>query len=266
MEKFLEVDVVEKVAFVRLNRPEMHNAFHEALISQLTQTFLEQGENQEVRVIVLCSTGKSFCAGADLNWMKKMVDYSFDENLEDAKRLAEMFRAIAECPKPVVARVQGGAFGGGVGLVACCDVAVGLASATFALSEVKLGILPATILPYLLERVGMAPLRRYALTAEPFNAEEAKRIGLLNEVAQSESELDEKISAICSALKKNSPSALLACKKLLREIAGKTPAEVRELTSLRIAEIRVSPEGQEGLRAFLEKRKPNWDTHESKSN
>jgi methylglutaconyl-CoA hydratase len=258
MEKFVEVVFQKKIAFIRLCRPELHNAFNESLILELTRAFRAQGENPETRAIVLCAEGKSFCAGADLNWMRKMVDYSFEENLQDARRLGEMFCAVAECPKPVVAQVQGPAYGGGAGLVAACDAAVGLASASFAFSEVKLGILPATIMPYLLQKIAPGALRRYALTAEPFSAEEALRIGLLSEVVQSEAELEEKVSSLCSALEKNSPAAITACKKLLREMAGKTPEEARDLASQSIAQIRVSVEGQEGLKAFLEKRKPGW--------
>ncbi|MCO6438034.1 MAG: enoyl-CoA hydratase/isomerase family protein [Phycisphaerae bacterium] len=243
---------------ITLSRPDLHNAFNEVVIDEVTEAFHKAGEDDTVRVVVLAAEGKSFCAGADVNWMKRMVDYSVDENLADAAGMANMLRTIRDCPKPVIARVHGAAIGGGVGLVTACDMAVALESAVFALTEVKLGIVPAVISPFVIEKIGPGHARRYALTSERFSAAEAKRIGLISEVVGTEQELDQWISDVTKALAANGPKALAACKKILTEVAGVSWDQVQSRTVQRIADIRVSSEGQEGLKAFLEKRKPNW--------
>ncbi len=243
---------------VTLDRTDLHNAFNEVVIREITEAFSEYADDSGVRVVVLAAEGRSFCAGADVSWMKRMVDYSFEENVADANAMAEMLRAIRECPKPVIARVHGAAIGGGVGLVAACDMAVAVESAIFALTEVKLGIIPAVVSPFVIEKIGPGAARRYALTAERFDAHEARRIGLINEVVDSIQALDEWIGGISDALIANGPDALAECKRVLSDVGQTNWRDVQALTTERIATKRVSNEGQEGLRAFLEKRSPQW--------
>ncbi len=245
------------VATVTLTRPGVHNAFDDALIARLTETFTALGRNPAVRIVVLEAEGKSFSAGADINWMRRMAGYSRDDNVADAKALAAMLEAIDRCPCPVVALVQGAAYGGGVGLVAACDIAIGSANATFALSEVKLGILPAVISPYVLAAIGPRAARRYMLTGERFDAEEAHRIGLLHDVVGRE-ELTGAGALMVDSLLAAGPGAQTAVKDLLRAVSFRDPASVMDETASRIATIRASDEGQEGLAAFLEKRQPAW--------
>lgn len=258
MATFVTRELRDGLATVTLNRPDVHNAFNEIVMGELTEAFAELGESQDVRVIVLRSEGKSFCAGADVHWMKRMVDFTFDQNVEDARVLSRMLLAIRNCPKPVIARIHGAAIGGGVGLTAAADIAVAVKSAVFCLSEVKLGIIPAVISPFVLEKIGMGHLRRYALTAERFEATEAKRIGLIAEVCDDENAMDAWIRQIVHTLMQNAPGALAVCKHTLREVAGMDWNRIEKLTTSRIAERRVSVEGQEGLKAFLDKRTPNW--------
>lgn len=258
MAKFIRRDTQGTVAIVTLARPELHNAFNEVLIDELIQAMAELGRRADIRSIILAADGRSFCAGADVHWMKRMVDYTLDENIADATAMANMLRAIRECPKPVVARVHGAAIGGGVGLAAACDMAIALESAVFCLSEVKLGILPAVISPYVVEKIGPGHMRRYALTAERFTAGEARRMGLVCEVAATPEEMDAWIERITALLAVNGPEALAACKAVLREVQPLDWEAKQRLTVERIAERRVSAEGQEGLKAFLEKRRPDW--------
>jgi len=259
MAQFVHTTVnTQHVAKVTINRPDLHNAFNEVVIEELTAAFEQAGQDKAVRGVVLASEGKNFSAGADINWMKRMVDYSFEENLADAVTMARMLRAIRDCPKPSIARVQGATFGGGVGLAAACDMAVATQKSIFCLSEVKLGIIPAVISPFVMEKVGIGAMRRYALTAERFDAAEAKRIGLINEVVESTEQLDEWISNVSESLLANGPNALTACKQVLTDVVGRDWDESERLTTQRISELRVSPEGQEGLKAFLEKRSANW--------
>jgi methylglutaconyl-CoA hydratase len=231
---------------------------NDEMMAEITAAFEELGLDENVRVVILAAAGKSFCAGADVNWMKRMVGYTFQENVADAKVLARMLRTIRDCPKPVIARIHGAAIGGGVGLAAACDIVAAMSSVIFCLSEVKLGIIPAVISPFVLEKVGPGHARRYALTAERFDAKEAHRVGLVSHVAENETELDAWIGATCDALRANGPAALAACKRVLTDVAGVHWDAVQILTAERISQLRVSPEGQEGLKAFLEKRKPNW--------
>jgi methylglutaconyl-CoA hydratase len=254
----LNIAIADKVATVTLNRPELRNAFNETSIAELALAFEELGRNDLVRAIVLAANGPAFCAGADLNWMKKMAGYSHDENQADAARLADMLRTIYLCPKPVIAKVQGDCYAGGMGLVAACDIVVASEAACFCLSEVKLGLIPATISPYVIKAMGEQASRRYFLTAERFDAATAKRIGFAHEVAIPEA-LDATVAAIAKALAANSPHAVREAKKLVREIAGRPVdnALVAD-TANRIAEIRASEEGREGVASFLEKRKPTW--------
>jgi len=263
MAEFVQRSDRKSVATISINRPELHNAFNEVVIEELTQSLLEVGGDENIRVVVLASEGKSFSAGADIHWMKRMVDYSFEENVRDANMMALMLRAIRECFKPVIARIHGATFGGGVGIIAACDMAVATESAIFCLSEVRLGILPAVISPFVIEKIGPGAARRYALTAERFDAVEAKRIGLIHEVVASIDELDAWIEKISTALIANGPKAVAACKRVLSDVAGTPWDQVQALTTKRIAELRVSEEGQDGLKAFLKKRNPSWVPDES---
>ena len=247
------------VGIVTLNRPERHNAFDDAMIAELVEVMLSMANDPGVRVVVVSSVGKSFCAGADLAWMQRAAAYDFEQNRRDAGMLAEMLRRIADCPKPVIARVQGPAYGGGVGIVAACDIAVATFDSKFALSEVRLGLIPAIISPHVLTAIGERYARRYMLTAEAFSAAEAYRIGLLHEMVADEASLDDAVGEWVEAILKNGPQALAECKMMIRSIAGRPLGpKVVDYTVERIAHVRVSPEGQEGLAAFLNKRKPNW--------
>jgi methylglutaconyl-CoA hydratase len=254
----LTITVTDKVATVTLNRPELRNAFNESAIAELALAFDELGRNELVRAVVLAANGPAFCAGADLNWMKKMAGYSHDENLADASRLADMLRTIYLCPKPVVARVQGDCYAGGMGLVAACDIVVAAEGVNFCLSEVKLGLVPATISPYVIKAMGEQAARRYFITAERFDAAAALRMGFAHEVVVAEN-LDSTVAGIVKALVSNSPNAVLEAKKLVREVVDLPVTDALLLdTAQRIATIRTSNEGREGVASFLEKRKPNW--------
>ncbi len=258
MSTSLKISVTKHIGSITLNRSEVRNAFNDEVIAEITQAFTELGQRDDVRCIVLAADGTAFCAGADLNWMRRMADYSRQENLADAGKLAEMLRVIYECPKPTVARVQGDVYAGGMGLVACCDVAVSVDSAGYCLSEVKLGLIPATISPYVIRAIGSRASHRYFLSAERFSAQEALRLGFVHEVVFADL-LDAKVEEITQALVKNSPNAVKVCKKLLQDVAH---AEISQpliaKTVEGIAEIRSSSEGREGVSAFLSKRKPSW--------
>jgi methylglutaconyl-CoA hydratase len=254
----LQLHQEHRVATITLNRPEVRNAFNEIAIAELTQAFQAMAEDADVRAIVLTANGAAFCAGADLNWMKKIAGYSHAENSADAAQLAQMLRAIYLCPKPVVARVQGDCYAGGMGLVAACDIAVAVEEAAFCLSEVKLGLIPATISPYVIKAMGENAARRYFLTAERFTAQEAQRIGFVQEVVTADA-LDAKVAAIVRALTSNSPNAVKQAKALVRDIAERPLSDALIAdTAERIAQIRASDEGREGVQSFLEKRKPHW--------
>ena len=254
----LEISVAGKVATITLNRPQLRNAFNEDAIADLTMAFDEVSQDTGVRAIVLAANGPAFCAGADLNWMKKMAGYTAAENEADALRLADMLRTIYFSPKPVVARVQGDCYAGGMGLVAACDIVVASDNVNFCLSEVKLGLIPATISPYVIKAMGEQASRRWFLTAERFDARAAHRLGLAHEVVPLE-QLDASVDAIVQALVANSPNAVREAKKLVRDIAGLPIDDVLLAdTAGRIAAIRASGEGREGVAAFLEKRKPSW--------
>jgi methylglutaconyl-CoA hydratase len=247
------------VGIVTLNRPERHNAFDDTMIAELADAMERMANDPAVRLVVISSTGKSFCAGADLNWMQRAAGYSLEENQRDAGELAEMLLAVSECPKPVIARVQGPAYGGGVGLVAACDMAVATFDARFALTEVRLGLIPAVISPHVIAAIGERYARRYMLTAEVFSAAEAYRIGLIHEMVADDASLDEAVGEWVGALLKNGPQALAECKALIRSVANRPLGpKVVDYTVERIASLRVSPEGREGLGAFLQKRKPDW--------
>ena len=252
--------IIEKrrlVATVTLNRPEVRNAFDDVLIANLTETFLALEKDETVRVVVLAGAGSAFCAGADLNWMKRMAAYGYEQNLADAQALAEMLKTLDRMSKPTVARVHGPAYAGGVGLVAACDIAIGSHQAEFCLTEVKLGLSPATISPYVVRAMGARAARRYFLTAERFGASEAHRLGLLSAVS-APAALDTQLEEILQQLTQGGPKAQAKIKELIHTVAGGPADDVITDTAQRIAEIRVSSEGKEGIASFLEKRQPNW--------
>jgi len=254
----LDVGIRNAVAIVVLNRPAVHNAFNETLVAELTAALRALDGDSAVRAVVLAGAGESFCAGADLNWMKKMAGFSRAQNLADAHALAAMLATLDTLSKPTIARVHGAIFGGGVGLVACCDIAIGTQDAVFAFSEARLGLIPATIGPYVIEAIGVRAARRYFLTAERFSAAEAYRLGLLHDLALPE-ELDARVNELLGTLLAAGPRAQAECKLLLRAIANR-PVDARVIadTAERIARIRGSPEGREGIAAFLAKRKAAW--------
>ena len=254
----LEIHVGNRVAVIWMAREVVRNAFNETSIAELTEAFGSLGNDGGVRAIVLAGKGPAFCAGADLGWMKRMAGFSYDENREDARRLAAMLHTIHECPKPVIARVHGDAYAGGVGLVAACDIAVAAVGSTFCLSETRLGLIPATIGPYVIRAMGPNAARRYFLTAERFDASEAFRIGLVHELAAPD-ELDGRINELLGALMQTSAQAVAESKRLVRELSAR-PIDNALITDTaeRIAAIRTSDDGREGVRAFLEKRKPRW--------
>ncbi len=246
------------VAEVWLNRPEVRNAFNSELIAELTSTFAALGADAQLRAIVLAGHGKAFCAGADLNWMRAMADYSWAQNKADAAGLAEMLWTIYSCPLPVVARVHGDCYAGGVGLVAACDVVVAAEGLQFCLSEARLGLLPATIGPYVVRALGEQASRRYFITAERFSAERAHALGLVHELASADT-LDGSVAQIVGTLVANGPAAVKASKQLVQDVAGRAiDAALRDDTARRIADIRASDEGREGVSAYLAKRDPHW--------
>lgn len=254
----IDITMHERVATVTLDRPDVRNAFNDATIAELTLAFDELGRDEDVRAIILAASGPAFCAGADLHWMKAMAAYSDSENYDDALKLATMLRTIYLCPLPVVAKIQGDCYAGGMGLVAACDIAVAAEGAQFCLSEVKLGLIPATISPYVIKAMGEQAARRYFLTAERFSAQEAQRIGFVHALA-APAELDGCVAAIIKSLVANSPHAVRQAKALVREVAGKTIDDALVADSARrIAAIRASAEGRDGVASFLEKRKPSW--------
>ncbi|MFW2178234.1 MULTISPECIES: enoyl-CoA hydratase/isomerase family protein [unclassified Moraxella] len=254
----LLLTIENHVATITLNRPDKRNAFNDEVISELTQAFRFCGEQADVRAVVLSANGKAFCAGADLNWMRAMADYTRDENLADAGKLATMLKTIYDCPKPTIAKVQGDVYAGGMGLVAVCDIAVAVKSANFCLSEVKLGLIPATISPYVIRAMGVRMAHRYFLTAEVFDATEAHKIGFIHERVDEE-ELDETVERLLKPLVTNSPNAVKVCKTLVQDVAyADIDDKLIADTVAGIADIRASDEGKEGVQSFLQKRKPNW--------
>ena len=246
------------IATVTLNNPDKHNAFDDVVITQLTDCFNELHASDHVRVVILAAMGRNFSAGADLNWMKRVANYSHEQNVNDAEKLAAMLRILNQLNKPTIARIQGATFGGGVGLVSCCDVAVASSRASFCLSEVKLGLLPATISPYVIEAIGPRAARRYFTTAERFDAATALRVGLIHESVDDD-QLDTHIASITDAILGNGPIAVTRAKQLIRDIQYRSiNDELIQDTCELIADIRSSDEGKEGLSAFLDKRPAQW--------
>lgn len=258
MGKLVELETSDSVATVRMNRPDVHNALDDALIAELGEALAAASDDPAVRVVVLAGTGKSFSAGADLDWMRRMAENTYEENLASARRLARLLRQVNELPKPLVARVHGAAFGGALGLISCCDIAIAVEQATFALSETRLGIIPSVISPYVVATIGPRQARRYVLTGERFDAAEALRIGLVHRVVAADA-LDAAVAEMTGALFLAGPAAQAAGKRLVADVAFRPiDDDLVEETSRRIAELRATPEGREGMSAFLEKRKPDF--------
>lgn len=246
------------VVTITLDRAEKHNAFNDQMIAELVAGFGQVNADPNARALVLAANGKSFCAGADLSWMQQMAEYSYQQNKQDADHLAAMFSTLYKMQIPTIARVQGSAYGGAIGLIACCDIAIANKMSNFCLSEVKIGLVPATISPYVINVMGAHIAKRYFMTAEVFSSRRARRLGLIAE-AVSEDSLDETIDALLNNLLNNGPQAVKTAKALVADIANKSiDQSLIEQTSELIARTRVSPEGQEGLNAFLNKRLPSW--------
>jgi methylglutaconyl-CoA hydratase len=255
----LLIEIDSGVATLSLNRPEVHNAFDDVLIAKIISALNNIEADNSVRVVVLTSTGKHFSAGADLNWMKRMAVLSEQENRDDAQQLAELMHTLNNLNKPTIALVNGAAYGGAVGLVACCDMAIATARSRFCLSEVKIGLSPAVISPFVVAAIGERASRRFFLTAETFDAQQANQLGLLHAIAQDQADLNTQGQALITALLQNSPQAMGRTKELIKQVSrGEIDQSMRDYTVNLIAAIRVSHEGQEGLSSFLEKRKPNW--------
>jgi methylglutaconyl-CoA hydratase len=254
----LEIQLTGPVATLWMNRPDLHNAFDETLIAELTAACITLDEDKDIRVVILAGRGKSFSAGADLNWMKRAANNGLDDNLNDARALARMLRVLAEMKKPTIARVQGAALGGGMGLAAACDIAVASTKAIFATSEVKFGIIPSAISPYVLRAIGARQAYRYFQSAERIAAARACEIGLVHETVEPE-QLDAKVQEIVDALLQGGPLAQAAAKNLIRAVNNQPINETLvDDTAHRIAHLRATPEAREGIAAFLEKRNPNW--------
>ena len=245
------------IAKISLNRPDVHNAMNETLMKELTNCFNELSNDTSVRVIILTGKGKSFCAGADLNWMKSMANYSKKENIEDSRLLVSLYDSIYNCPKPVIGRVNGHAFGGGLGLFAVCDIAIAVPDCKFAFSEAKLGIIPAVISTYIIRRISLSTMRRLFITGERFDSDYANEIGLVDFVA-SEEEIDEIITDYIEILRSSGPVAIKEVKKLIDSCEKMDVENYKEYTVQKISELRISDEGQEGIKTFLEKTKPKW--------
>ncbi len=258
MSTALKISTQGGVHTITLSRPDVRNAFNDEVIAELKNAFLAVAQDSAVRCVVLAAEGPAFCAGADLNWMRRMADYTREENLADASKLADMLSAIYACRQPVIARVQGDVYAGGMGLVAAADMAVSVDTAQYCLSEVKLGLIPATISPYVIRAMGARAAHRYFLTAERFSAAEAHRVGLVHEVTTAD-RLDDVVSQWVQSLTSASPHAVQVCKRLVQDVAEREiDAALVARTVAGIADIRASAEGKEGVQSFLQKRKPNW--------
>jgi len=257
--EFMTVLVAKEGKTLRLtmNRPQIHNAFNAAMIRELAVAFDEAKKDSDVRLVVLTGAGESFCAGADLNWMREIIRYSYEQNLRESRELAELMHSIYTLPKPTIARINGAVIGGGTGLFAACDIVIASDRAKFGLSEVKIGLIPAAIGPYVIRRIGESAARELFLTGERFDARRALEIGLVNKIVPHEA-LDNKVEEVVRLLLSSGPEALAKCKELLQRVPAMSLDEAKGYTAEMIAGLRVSPEGQEGMAAFLEKRKPKW--------
>ena len=253
----IELTTTDDVVTVSLNRPEVHNAMNEQLMNELTHCFKQLSTNDDVRCIVLTGSGKSFCAGADLNWMKSMIHYSKEENIKDSRLLLDLYESIYSCPKPVIGKINGHAFGGGVGLIAVCDITITIPDRKFAFSEANLGIIPSVISTYIAPRMKQADMRRFFITAERFDSDTAQQIGIIDYVV-SPDHFDEKINEYITLVRSSGPNAIREAKNLLNHLTKMQTEKYKEFTVEKISDLRISAEGQEGINAFLEKRKPSW--------
>lgn len=253
----IRCEAQEEVATVYFNRPEIHNAFNATVISEMLDAFRRIGSDQSIRAVILTGVGKSFCSGADLNWMRGVITQSFDENLAEANALADLFYTIYTLRQPVIARVNGAAIGGGTGFVAVCDFAVAAKSAKFSFSEVKIGVVPACIGPYVVKKIGEGRVRELFITGERMDAERALQVGLVNRVVDDD-QLDDVVNNYVRSILTSGPEAVAMAKELIGSVPNMTPEEYRPYTAEMIARLRISPEGQEGMDAFLNKRTPNW--------
>jgi methylglutaconyl-CoA hydratase len=254
----IKVDIQKPIAKVIFDRPDLHNAFNSELISLATKAFGELSANADVRVVILAGSGKSFCAGADLNWMKSMAAYTREENIADAKAAAAMFLAIAKCAKPVIARVHGAALGGGAGAVAASDIAIAVESAVFGFTEVKLGIIPGVISPFVISKIGAGKAREYFLTGERFSASVALNLGLVQHVVADEAALDSLVESKVAQILTSAPGAIAAAKELIFGVAARSMEGAFDFTAEAIANARASEEGQSGMKSFLVREKPPW--------
>jgi methylglutaconyl-CoA hydratase len=255
--KTVRCEVKDRVARIVFSRPEVHNAFNDTMILELLEVVGVLREPSDVRVVVITGEGKSFCAGADVNWMRRVMGFSFEENFQESLKLAELMYSVYSLELPTVAMINGAAIGGGMGFVSAADIAIAASTARFSLSEVKLGLVPACISPYVIRKAGEAACRRLMLTGERIGADEALRVGLVSAVVEPD-ELDRAVGGLVDRLISSGPGAIAACKELLREVPEMSLEEARSFTAESLAHLRMSDEGQEGMRAFLEKRKPSW--------
>lgn len=257
--KYTTILVEEKPPVIRitLNRPEIHNPFNEVVLAELTDIFRSLQNREDIRIVVLTGKGKSFCAGADLHWMKKMKDYTLEENIADAEALAECMYLLYTLPQATICRINGAAIGGGMGLVSACDICIAAEHAVFSLSEIKLGLIPSCISPYVIRRAGEGRCRELFLTGERFNAARAREAGLVNRVVPLEG-LDRAVEDVVKGLATSGPRAITHCKELIRKVSAMSLDEAKPYTARSIAELRIGDEGQEGISAFFEKRKPSW--------
>ncbi|MBD3414753.1 MAG: enoyl-CoA hydratase/isomerase family protein [Candidatus Aminicenantes bacterium] len=255
--KTIQYKIEGRVAKLVLNRPQVHNAFNSTMISEMLDVLKKIQDDASIRIVVLTGNGKSFCAGADLNWMREVIDYSYDQNLKESLDIAEFLYNLYSIPKPTIAKVNGAAIGGGVGFLSACDIVLASSNAQFGLSEVKIGLIPAAISPYVVKRIGESKAREYFLTGERISAERGEQIGLVNHAVPAEL-LEQETEKTVDRLLSSGPNAIANCKKLLFKVPQVSLKEAQELTARMIADLRISDEGQEGMAAFLEKRKPNW--------
>ena len=255
--KTIELSKDKNVATVALNKPDVHNAMDETMMNELTSCFNELATDENVRIIIFTGNGKSFSAGADLNWMKSMANYSKEENIQDSRLLLDLYESIYNCPKPVIGKINGHAFGGGIGLIAVCDLTIAPPGLKFAFSEVKLGIIPSVISTFVGKRIGVANMRRLFITGERFTTDHAVKIGLIDFMVDQE-ELDAKIQEYMDIIQSSGPIAIKEVKNLISQYETLDTEKYKEFTVKKIAELRISKEGREGIKAFLEKRKPKW--------
>jgi methylglutaconyl-CoA hydratase len=253
----VKYEKLDRIARVTFNRPEIHNAFNAVLITEMQQVFDEIKKDESIRVVVLTGAGKSFCAGADLNWMRSVINQSYEQNLSESLALAELFYSMYTCPRPVIGRINGAAIGGGTGFVAVCDIAIAARSAVFSFSEVKIGVVPACIGPYVIKKIGEGRTRELFITGKRMSAERAHEVGLVNTVVDDD-RLDAEVEKLTRSVLSSGPQAVAMAKKLVSEVPAMSPDEFKPYTAEMIARLRISEEGQEGMDAFLNKRKPKW--------